>query len=199
MDLKSINYFGAIISYNNICDEVDRTDDIKIKFFNVDELIGMKILNTRVVRPKIIIEEIKEPLMIDDNTNLKNCINLKVFHKGFGTANIDIKITQGDKNISKYDSLYFVMINKILEEISDKLDDIDVDFEEELGIDEVLMHKIADSLLDVSNDVNIPFDIDPKYMEDAKEILKDETKREMVFRVLLKNLGYNIYVCFIVL
>lgn len=188
-DLKSNNYFGAVISYVKICDEIERKDDVEVKFLNNKEIISIKKFNTRVVRPKIIIEKIEKPIRIDDKSNLNKLINLNVTHKGFGTANIDIQVTERDKNISKYSSIYFDMIKKIFEEISEKLSDLDDAFDDNISLNKDMMKKIADSFLDITNEKDNPFGLSEEEINEAKEIIRDKAQQEIAYRVFLKNLS----------
>lgn len=190
-DLKSNNYFGAVIKYNKIFDSIERSDEIIIYYLDKDDVeLSNIILKTRIVRPLLIsnIEKGIQPIIINDDTNLDKLINLDILHKGFGSAYIDIYVSRMGKDISRFNSLYFDMINEMGERVSSIIDP-DIIEEDSTGIDEDMLRTLQESLINVFHKKELPRFINKEDIEDFEKIFSEPSKREKLLGLLIQNLN----------
>jgi hypothetical protein len=188
-NLKSNNYFGIILKYLKIIEEVEQRDAVLVDFQDAKGISLKNItLRTRIVRPKLEFVNVPKEIVVTNSTNLRNLINLKVLHKGFGTANTTTEVMHSGDFVSKSDSLYF----KVLKETIERILKI---YEEPLKLggdiepfDDELIRKIADDILKSPTQENLPFELDKEELDLLREIMKNKSKREEVYRVVYSSL-----------
>ena len=191
-DLKSDNYFGAVMTYNKILETIERSDEIIISYLDKDDIeLSNIILHTRVVRPLLILqdEDITTTIIIDDKTDLKKILNLDIMHKGFGTATIEVKISQMGHDITKYVSLYFEMIEKMYESITPLFDFDAIDDVDSVGIDEEMLQNLHKKLMNVIDEDKLPHFIKQENIDDARRLLNDPKRREKLLGILIQNIN----------
>jgi hypothetical protein len=188
-NLKSNNYFGIVISHPSIMEEIEKRDEIKVKFFDESNRIIDKFsFYTRIVRPKLELVDYPKQIVVTDSTNPKKLINLEILHSGFGTANLDINVKHSDIIISKSNSIYFDVIERVLEEINYSLDAKNFPEQEDFDVNDELLRKTVSVLLREADQSELLVDLDKEELAELKKHLKDEKKRELVYRILLSNL-----------
>ncbi len=188
-DLRSNNYFGIILKYPSIIEEVEKRDAVDICFLDLkNELIHKLSLNTRIVRPKLELVSFPKEVMVTDRTNPRNLITLEVLHKGFGMANLNIEVMHSGNDISKNDSLYykvledmFIRILKVYDEESPET----IDAEE---IDDELIKTLANNIFKQPFRENLPFNLDKEQKKQLKKIMKDESRKKLVYRIIYSSL-----------
>jgi len=191
-DLKSDNYFGAVMTYNKILETIERSDEIIISYLDKDDIeLSNIILHTRVVRPLLILqdEDIPAPIIIDDKTDLKKILNLDIMHKGFGTATIEVKISQMGHDITKYSSLYFEMMEKMYESITPLLNIDSIDDVDSVGLDEEMLQTLHKKLMNVIEEDKLPNFIKKENIDDVRRLLNDPIRREKLLGILIQNIN----------
>jgi len=187
-DLKSNNYFGIILRYVNIIEDVEKRDAVIITFLNPrDEILNTLRLFTRIVRPKLELLDFPKEIVVTDTSNPKDLISLKILHKGFGTANLSIEVIHSGADISKIDSLYFKVMKEIFERVLGLYEEPS-ESTEFVQIDDHLVREIAQNILKQPFPENLPFKLDEEDMKQLKELLKDESKKEAVYRIVYSSL-----------
>jgi hypothetical protein len=189
MDLKSNNYFGIILEYLGITHEVEQRDAVVVDFQGAKGIsLKNTTLYTRIVRPKLEFVNFPKEIVVTNSTNLKNLITIEVLHKGFGTANTTTEVMHSGDFISKSDSLYFKVLKETIERI---LRIYEEPLELKGGIeqfDDELIRKIADDIFKSPTQENLPFELDKEETELLKEIMKDKSRQEQVYRVVFSSL-----------
>jgi hypothetical protein len=188
-DLKSNNYFGIILKHRGIIEEVEQRDAVIIDFQGAKGIsLKTTTLYTRIVRPKLEFMNFPREIVVTNSTNLKNLITLEVLHKGFGTANTTTEVMHSGDFISKSDSLYFKVLKETLERIS-RIYEEPLELKGEIEpLDDELIRKIADDIFKSPTRENLPFELDKEETELLKEIMKDKSKQEEVYRVVYASL-----------
>jgi len=187
-NLKSNNYFGVVLTYPNIIEDIEKRDEVRVSYLDIENnVLNKLIFRTRIVRPKLELLRCPEEILVKDSTNPKDLINLEVLHKGFGTAYLNIDITHNGANISKADSLYFEVIRSVLEKIISSISDEKDQLLDGIELDEEILRKTAEKVLTRNALKNLPFDLDKEQINEVVEILRDETKREMVYRIIYSS------------
>lgn len=192
--LKSDNYLGIVLTYPNIIENIEQRDEVKVRFLDKENaLLSEQVFQTRIVRPKLEFLNFPKEILVTDETNPKNLLNLEILHKGFGTANLNISVSHSGINISKTDSIYFDVVKNVLEKIASSAAFTatfteDTKPHEDFQIDEDILRKTAEELLKETSQRELPFDISSEALNEVVEILKDETKREIVDRIVFSSL-----------
>ncbi|HML03653.1 MAG TPA: hypothetical protein VK487_09835 [Candidatus Bathyarchaeia archaeon] len=188
-DLKSNNYFGIVLRYGKIIDDVEQRDAVVIDFQDTKGISLKNVtLYTRIVRPKLEFVGFPEEIVVTNSTNLSDLITLEILHKGFGTANTTTEVLHSGGYISKSDSLYFKVLRETIERI---LKIYDEPLRSKGGIellDDELVRKVADEILKSPTQENLPFELDKEEIELLREIMKDKAKQEEVYRVVYSSL-----------
>jgi hypothetical protein len=189
MDLKSKNYFGIILKYAGITEEVEQRDAVVIDYQGAKGISLKKTtLYTRIVRPKLEFVNFPKEIVVTDSTNPKNLISVEVLHKGFGTANTTTEVMHSGDFISKSDSLYFKVLKETLERILRIYEEpSELEGKAELFDDE-LIRKVAEDIFRSPTQENLPFELNKEDMDLLKEIMKDKSKQEEVYRVIYSSL-----------
>ncbi len=180
------------MTYNKILETIERSDEIIISYLDKDDIeLSNIILHTRVVRPLLILqdEDITTTIIIDDKTDLKKILNLDIMHKGFGTATIEVKISQMGHDITKYVSLYFEMIEKMYESITPLFDFDAIDDVDSVGIDEEMLQNLHKKLMNVIDEDKLPHFIKQENIDDARRLLNDPKRREKLLGILIQNIN----------
>jgi len=189
--LRSINYFGVVLCYPLIIDEIEKIDVINIEFLDFDEnIIDELKFSSRLIRPKLKILNYTEKITVTDATSLKDLIKFEILHQGFGTANLSINVEHSGKNISVIDSLYIDALNKIYDEVLNVVSD-NKSISDYLIYDNAndhILNEIANAILSESKKNMLISTISNGDMNDIIKILQDETKKEQIHRIILKNL-----------
>lgn len=189
MDLKSNNYFGIILKYLGIIDEVEQRDAVVFDFQDAKGISLKKTtLYTRIVRPKLEFVDIPKEIVVTNSSNLKNLITLQVLHKGFGTANTTTEVMHSGDFISKSDSLYFKVLKETMKRIL-RIYEEPLELKGEIEpFDDELIRKIAKEILKSPTQKNLPFELDKEEIELLREIMRDKSKQDQVYRVVYSSL-----------
>jgi len=188
-DLKSNNYFGVILRYPHIIQDIEKRDGVLINFIGSqkEKSLSKLTLETRIIRPKLELLRFPKEIIIADNTNPKDLIKLEILHKGFGTANLSLEVMHSGVDISKTKSLYFQVLKETIERIL-KIYEEPLESQMIVDIDDHLLKDIADNLFKAPFQENLPFELSKEDKELLREILKDESKKEAVYRVVYSSL-----------
>lgn len=189
-NLKSNNYFGVILTYPNIIEDIEKRDEVTVYYLDAeDNVLDKLIFRTRIVRPKLELLHVPKEILIRDNTNPKDLINLEVLHRGFGTAYLSMNVTHSGTDISKVDSIYFDVLRNVFEKIlSSSIGEEEGVLFDDFEVDEEILKKTAEKILRQSDRGGLPFDLDEEQIEEVVKILKDETRMETVYRIIYSSL-----------
>ncbi len=187
-ELKSNNYFGLILRYKVIDFLVEKRDDVKISFLDTEGvLLHTLILQTRIIRPKIELINYPKEITVTDLVNPKNLIQLELLHKGFGAANLEVKVLQSGFDITKSDSLYNQVLQDTVLKIL-KICEDNPEIQEPVEIDDLLTRTVAETLFKSEFQEHLPFKLDKNEIERLKEIFNDKTKKEAIYRTVYASL-----------
>ncbi len=164
-NLKSKNYFGVILKYPKIDIDIEKRDAVTIRFFNEsNEILDSITLYTRIIRPKLELLDYPKEIEVTNGTNFRNLITLEILHRGFGTANLGIEVMHSGSDISKTDSLYFDVLRETLEKVLTICNE-PVNSQDFVKVDDNLIKEVADNLLEIPFQENLPFKIDKEQLE----------------------------------
>jgi len=188
-NLKSDNYFGIVLTYSNICEDVEKRDEVTIRFLDVENnMIATLTFCTRIVRPKLAFLQFPKEIVVTDQTNPKDLINLEILHKGFGTANLNINVMHSDENIALVDSLFADVVTDVSKRILTSSRGEGIEGLADYAVDETLLREIAEVILSQSAKEELPIELDERQKKELVEILKDETRREVIYRIVYSSL-----------
>ncbi len=112
--IKTPSYFGVVISYSKIPENIIHLGKITIDFFDYkDELLKTLTIYARVFRP--IINVINYPKVIEIRDDEITKIPLQLEYLGFGDITLDIEGIIGGRIISRGDALIYEIIRRLCE------------------------------------------------------------------------------------
>lgn len=189
-NLKSDNYFGIVLTYPKIIEDIEKRDEVTIYFLDAEnDSLGKSVFHTRIVRPKLELLRFPKEIVVTDTTKPKDLINLEILHKGFGTANLNIDVIHSDKNISRVDSLYLDVLRDLFKRIYTSINDHEeIETIDDLKSNEEVLRETARVLLDQSVGRNLPFEFDEQQLDEVIKILRDETQRVRIYGILHSSL-----------
>ena len=188
--LKTHNYFGLVVSSNEIYKEYLKRREIIVEFLSLGEVKYIHPFEARIIRPLLEVVEPPEKIVINEDTDPNKLINISVKYSGLGRARISINVGHKGEIISHTDSLYYQILKRV---IGGRrfLDTFKEDVElrpKDLQINGEGLKELTEKMIKGMKEGIIPPDLEPDSLKNFGEWLKQSGSMENLMKIIYSEI-----------
>lgn len=183
--LKTDNFFGFVISTNDIFEEYHVIRDIQVKFLFKSDVIFSKIFKANIFRPYVTVVEPPTEITISDTTRFDNLLHINLKLSGFGKISLYNEVITGGAFKARPEHLFQEIVRSIITTFNED----DADFEDKgIKIDPEYLEKQALEYIEKIKSGTLPLDVEEELIEEFREWVVDESNRSEVMNTITKSL-----------
>jgi len=143
--LKSHTFLGFVVALDEIIKEPHEKREIAVDFILGDTVARSHSFIANIYRPKLSLVSDPSPVILRDDSNIRDLLNLSLQISGFGNIEVMTELSIGGKFRTNLEPLYQEMTRRLITSLRSK--EQHTDKKKSVQIDSADLHKMAEDFI----------------------------------------------------
>ncbi len=184
--LKTPNFFGFVVFFNEICKEQHEKKEIIVNFVRQGKVQYSHLFTANIYRPILTVVEKPECIVLSDESDPRSLVNISLKISGFGWIEVKSEISTGGRFISNPEPLYRELARRVISTF--KFSESQSDKKKGIEINPLYIQQVTKEFVDKLKKGEFPLELNANDLEDFRRWLSEEKAQAQVMRLVSKQL-----------
>lgn len=184
--LKSLNFFGFVVIFNDISKEKHEKKEIVVDFILEDKVQCSRSFTANIYRPELSVIDKPSIIVLRDDSKIRDLVNLSLKISGFGRIEVTTEMSIGGKFVPNIEPLYSETTRRLAAYFRSK--ESHVDKKRKIQIDPAYVQKTTREFIDKARKGELLVDLELEDLEDFKAWVSDESNYTKMVEVISEQL-----------